>query len=107
MNIKILDDDLVEFFQSGRLSKKNKYFKYSSIRRKTQYCIMRVQSLDYKELTKYPGLHYEHLNNDREGTESVRINDRYRLIIHCFAEENLTEITETNIIEATDYHDHR
>ena len=56
------------------------------------------------DLTRFNGLHYEHLKGDKAGVSSVRVNDKYRIE---FTEETVEDqqiATICNIIELSNHY---
>lgn len=60
-----------------------------------------VAAKDARDLYAVKSLHLEKLRGDRAGQHSIRLNDRWRLIVKL---EQTTEGTTVNIIEIVDYH---
>ena len=56
------------------------------------------------ELTRYGGLHYEHLRGDKEGISSVRVNDKYRIEFREIIEEGKTIAEIVNITELSNHY---
>jgi len=64
--------------------------------------MQRVKKIE--ELYLYKGLNYEKLKGDRVGQESVRCNDKYRLIFISSVAEDKIEITEIELLEITNHY---
>lgn len=56
---------------------------------------------DDRTLRNWKSLHYEKLNGDREGQRSIRLNDKYRLILKLDSEADPQKAT---ILSIEDYH---
>ncbi len=59
------------------------------------------QAVDERDLYALKGLRYEKLHGDRKGEHSLRLNDRWRLIVRPTRDEAGTVLL---IIEMVDYH---
>lgn len=96
MEIKFEKDYLRELFYDGVTSDKQHRYQPEIVRK----CIRVVNILDSVEkvtdLYRYHALHYEKLVGDKKGTESVRVNDQYRIEFNSSEREGLTicNITE-------------
>ncbi len=58
-----------------------------------------------EDLFRLKGLHYEALHGDREGQESVRCNDVWRLIFRSFPLDGSIVITEIELLEISHHYD--
>ena len=56
------------------------------------------------DLTRFNGLHYEHLRGDKAGISSVRVNDKYRIVFTEETEEDQQIATICNIIELSNHY---
>jgi proteic killer suppression protein len=56
------------------------------------------------ELTRYGGLHYEHLHGDKEGISSVRVNDKYRIEFREIIEDGKTIAEIVSITELSNHY---
>lgn len=65
-----------------------------------------IQTVDNtQQLRQFKSLHLEQLKGDYEGQHSVRVNDKYRIILRIVKEENGTTYIEVvKIDELVDYH---
>ena len=63
-----------------------------------------IELTNVMELTRYGGLHYEHLHGDKEGISSVRVNDQYRIEFREVIEENKTIAEIVNITELSNHY---
>jgi proteic killer suppression protein len=67
-------------------------------RKKVGFLIAAASEMD---LRIYRALHFEKLRGDREGQHSIRLNDRWRLILHV---ETGAEGRVLVVLEIVDYH---
>ena len=59
-----------------------------------------VAAVDERDLRAIRSLRLKHLNGDREGTSSIRLNDQFRLILNFKNEGERVAV----ILELVDYH---
>ena len=57
-----------------------------------------------EDLFPFNSLNYEKLSGDKEGIESVRVNDKYRLEFVTEREEGETIVTICNILELSNHY---
>ena len=55
-------------------------------------------------LTKYGGLHYEHLHGDKEGLSSVKVNDQYRIEFREILEGDNTIAEMVSLTELSNHY---
>lgn len=101
MEIKFEKDYLRELFYDGKTSDKHHRFQPEIVKRYVRV----VNILDSVEKTtdlfRYQSLHYEKLIGDKEGLESVRVNNQYRIEFRSSENEG---ITICNIIELSNHY---
>jgi len=56
------------------------------------------------DLFRYNGLDYEALHGDKEGLESVRVNDKYRIEFKTTKVVSETVVTICNIVELSNHY---
>ena len=96
MEIKFEKDYLRELFYDG-VAKDKKHRYQPEIVRKYVRVVNILDSVDkVEDLYRYHALHYEALGGDKKGTESVRVNDQYRIEFKSSESEGITicNITE-------------
>ena len=96
MEIKFEKDYLRELFYDG-VAKDKKHRYQPQIVRKYVRVVNILDSVDkIEDLYRYHALHYEALSGDKKGTESVRVNDQYRIEFISSESEGITicSITE-------------
>lgn len=106
MNITSEDEALFELYVNGKTSDK----RY----RKLPIPVIKgyKKAVDYmktaqriEDLFRIKGLNYEALHGDREGQESVRCNDTWRLIFQSSPLDGSVVITEIELIEISHHYD--
>ena len=98
MEIEFADStlELIETDQAGRTGLPVPVIK--SARRKL---IVLRAAPDERALRNWKSLHYEKLKGDREGQRSVRLNDKYRMVLVL---DNDAEPQKATILSVEDYH---
>lgn len=101
MEIKFEKDYLRELFYDGVTSDKSHRYQPDIVKRYVRVVNI-LDSVDKPiDLFRYRSLHYEKLVGDKEGLESVRVNDQYRIEFKSTAGK---EITICNIIELSNHY---
>lgn len=77
MIVTFEEDYLKELYENGQASDKKHRFQPQIVRKYTRVVDLMMEQPNVQGLTKYGGLHYEHLHGDKEGLSSVKINDQY------------------------------
>jgi proteic killer suppression protein len=104
MDIKFEKEYLRELYNTGKTTDK-KYRFQPQIVQKYRKTIDVLESVGVVEdLFRYKGLHYEALRGDKEGLESVRVNDRYRIEFKTTKTVSETVVTICNIIELSNHY---
>ena len=96
MEIKFEKDYLRELFYDGVANDKQHRFQPDIVRRYVRVVNILDSVEKVVDLYRYRSLHYEKLQGDKKGTESVRVNDQYRIEFRSSEEEGITicNITE-------------
>jgi proteic killer suppression protein len=104
MDITFEKEYLRELYQTGKTTDKKHRFQPSIIvkYRKTIDLLGAVSCVE--DLFKYNGLRYETLRGDKEGLESVRVNDQYRVEFTTTKIVTRTVVTICNIIELSNHY---
>lgn len=101
MEIKFEKNYLRELFYDGVTSDKSHRYQPDIVKRYVRVVNI-LDSVDKPiDLFRYRSLHYEKLVGDKEGLESVRVNDQYRIEFKSTAGK---EITICNIIELSNHY---
>ena len=104
MEIKFEKEYLRELYETGKTTDK-KYRFQPQIAVKYRKTIDMLESVTNVEvLFRYNGLGYEALHGDKEGLESVRINDHYRIEFKTTKVVSETVVTVCNIIELSNHY---
>jgi proteic killer suppression protein len=104
MEIKFGKEYLEELYYTGKTTDK-KYRFQPHVAEKYKKTIIILKSVAcVEDLFQYNGLHYEKLKGDKDGLESVRINDQYRIEFKTtkVASESVTTIC--NIVELSNHY---
>ena len=104
MKVTFEKDYLKELYDRGKTSdKKHRYQEYI-VRKYIRVIDLMIELTNVMELTRYGGLHYEHLRGDKEGISSVRVNDQYRIEFREVIEGNKTIAEIVNITELSNHY---
>jgi len=104
MEIKFEKVYLEELYQTGKTTDKKYRFQPQIIKkyRKTVDILEAVTNIE--DVFRYNGLRYEALHGDKEGLESVRVNDQYRIEFVTTKIVSETVITICNIVELSNHY---
>lgn len=104
MEIKFDKDYLRELYKTGKTTDKKHRFQPQVIQkyRKTVDILESVSAAE--DLFRYNGLRYEALRGDKDGLESVRVNDQYRIEMKTTKVASETVVTICNIIELSNHY---
>ncbi len=101
MDIKFEKDYLSELFYYGQAKDKQHRYQPDIVKRYIRV-INILDSVDkVTDLYRYRALHYEKLIGNKDGLESVRVNDQYRIE---FTSSETEGITVCNIIELSNHY---
>lgn len=104
MEIKFDKEYLQELYDTGKTTDKKHRFQ-SQIA--TKYCktVDILESVTgIEDLYRYNALHYEVLKGDKDGLESVHVNDQYRIEFKTTKVVSETVITICNIVELSNHY---
>jgi len=104
MDIKFDKKYLEELFLTGKTTDKKHRFQPQIVAkyRKTIDILEAVAGVE--DLFSYNALHYKKLEGDKEGLESVRVNDQYRIEFKTNQVVSETVITICNIKELSNHY---
>ncbi len=104
MEIKFDKTYLEELYFKGKTSEKKHRFQPQIIAkyRKTIDVLESVSTVE--DLYRYHSLNYEVLVGDKEGLESVRVNNKYRIEFRTTKVVSETVVTICNIIELSNHY---
>ena len=95
---------LQELYEVGRITDK-KYRFQPHVVAKYQKTVAILKSVSrVEDLFLYNGLRYENLKGDKEGIESVRVNDQYRIEFTTKRVASETVLTICNILELSNHY---
>jgi len=95
---------LQELYEVGKTTDK-KYRFQPQIVAKYQKTVAILKSVSrVEDLFRYNGLQYKGLQGDKEGTESVRVNDQYRIEFKTTRVVSETVFTICNILELSNHY---
>jgi proteic killer suppression protein len=104
MEIKFDKEYLRELYEVGKTTDK-KYCFQPQIAAKYRKTIDTLESVvGTEDLFRYNGLRYEVLHGDKEGLESVRVNDQYRIEFKTTRVVSETVVTICNIVELSNHY---
>jgi proteic killer suppression protein len=95
---------LQELYVKGKASDKKHRFQPDVISRYIKVVNIMKNVADVLELVRFNGLHYEHLQGDKSGYSSVRVNDKYRIEFVERIVNDETIATVCNITELTNHY---
>ncbi len=95
---------LEELYEKGKCSdKKHRYQPQIVAKYRKTIDILEAASR-VEDLFRFHSLNYEALHGDKQGGESVRVNDQYRIEMQTSIVEKETVITVCNIIDLTNHY---
>ena len=95
---------LEELYTQGKANDKKHRFQPKIIDKYVKVVNLMKQQENVLGLTKYGSLHYERLHGDKEGTSSVRVNDKYRIEFTEETEDGKQIATICNITELSNHY---
>jgi len=105
MEIKFDKDYLEELFYTGKTTDKKHRFQ-PQIAVKFKKTIIILQSVScVEDLFPYNALCYKKLKGEKDGLESVRVNDQYRIEFKTTKVFSETVVTICNIIELSNHYE--
>jgi len=104
MEIKFDKKYLEELFFSGKTTDKKYRFQPQIVAKYRKTIDLLESATGVEELFRYNGLQYKALHGDKEGMESVRVNDQYRIEFKTTKVVSETVITICCIIELSKHY---
>lgn len=104
MIVTFEEEYLKKLYVNGQTSDKKHRFQPQIVRKYTRVVDLMKAQPNVMGLTKYGGLHYEHLHGDKEGLSSVRINDQYRIEFRETLEGNKTIAEMVSLIDLSNHY---
>ena len=104
MEIKFDKEYLRELYDKGKTTDKKYRFQPQIVQkyRKTLDILESVTVIE--DLFRYNSLRYESLHGDKEGLESIRVNNQYRIEFKTTKVVSETVVTVCNIIELSNHY---
>ena len=104
MQIVFQKEYLSELYYNGKSSDKKHRFQPDIVKRYTHVINTLISANRIEDLFSLRSLNYEKLEGDMKGYESVRVNDKYRVIFRSEKVESEQLITICNIIDLTNHY---
>lgn len=104
MDIRFEKEYLSDLYFKGTTSDKRHRYQPQIIRKYIRVIDVLRASDSVVDLLKYHGLNYERLKADKEGLESVRVNDKYRIEFKSEQIEDEIKLTICHIIELSNHY---
>ena len=95
---------LEELFYTGKTTDKKHRFQPQTVAKYKKTIIILKSVSCVEDLFPYNALHYETLKGDKDGVESVRVNDQYRIEFKTTKVFSETVVTICNIIELSNHY---
>ena len=95
---------LEELYRTGDIKSK-KYRFPDQVKKKYVKVVTMLESISRKEdLYRYNSLNYEALSGNKSGTESVRVNDKYRIEFTTRIEGDESIVTICRLLELSNHY---
>ena len=104
MEIEFDKEYLSELYYKGKCSDKKHRFQPQVIKNYKKCIDLLEEVPGVESLYKYHALHYKKLEGDKQGLESVRVNDQYRIEFKTKRVKSETIMTVCNIIELSNHY---
>ena len=104
MQIVFQKEYLSELYYSGKTSDKKHRFQPDIVKRYTNVINALASANKIEDLFPLRSLNYEVLDGDLKGLESVRVNNKYRVLFKSEKIESEEIITICNIMELTNHY---
>jgi len=102
--IEFEDKNLEILYENGKIDNKKYRFQPSVIKQFIKTINKLRAAPDLNFLFKLQSLNYEFLKDDLKGFESVRINDKYRIVFKSRTENNETIVYICRIYELSNHY---
>jgi proteic killer suppression protein len=104
MEIKFEKEYLRELYETGTTTDKKHRFQPEIVKRYQVRIETLANAENVEKLFTFNSLRYEKLHGDKEGLESVRVNDQYRIEFKTIKVVSETVVTLCNIIELSNHY---
>lgn len=105
MTVKFEKEYLKELYETGKARNKKYRFQPDVVMRYIKVVNMMRNLNNVLEMSRYVGLHYEHLTGEKQGLSSVRVNNKYRIEFLEETEGNQKIATICSITELSNHYD--
>jgi proteic killer suppression protein len=95
---------LEELYETGKTTDKKHRFQPEIVKKYQKTVIILKSVSRVEDLFRYNALRYEALHGDKEGTESVRVNNQYRIEFKTTQAVSEPVVTICNIIELSNHY---
>ena len=103
MRIEFDKEYLKDLYEKGVSDKKHR-FQPEVVKKYVKVINIMKNAGRVEDLFPFASLHYEVLNGDMKGIESVRVNDKYRVEFQSYAEGAEVKVTVCNILELSNHY---
>ena len=104
MQIVFQKEYLSELYYTGKSNDKKHRFQPDIVKRYTHVINTLISANRIEDLFPLRSLNYEVLEGDLKGYESVRVNDKYRVVFRSETIESEQLLTICNIIDLTNHY---
>ena len=104
MKIKFSKKYLEELYYTGKTTEKKHRFQPQIVAKYKKTVIVLKSVSCVEDLFSYNALHYEKLSGNKDGLESVRVNDQYRIEFTTTKVISETVVTICNITELSNHY---
>ncbi|MBR5901354.1 type II toxin-antitoxin system RelE/ParE family toxin [bacterium] len=106
MIIETEDENLMLLYSEGQVnSKEYKHISKEVVKGFVKAVNYLKWAKNINEVMRIGGLHYKRLKGNLSAYESVRCNDRWRLLFTSYADKGETIITNVKLIKLSDHYD--
>ena len=104
MVIKFDKTYLQELYENGKTTDKKYRFQPQTVAQYQKTVAILRSVIRVEDLFRYNGLRYEVLHGDKDGIESVRVNNQYRIEFKTTQVVSETVVTICNIFELSNHY---
>ena len=104
MIVTFEEDYLRELYEDGQAKDKKHRFQPLIVKKYSRVVDLMIAATNVMGLTKYGGLHYEHLHGEKEGLSSVRVNNQYRIEFKEILEGDKTIAEMVSLTELSNHY---
>lgn len=104
MTVNFEQEYLYDLYVKGKTKDKKHRFQPQIISKYIRVVKLMTEEDNVSGLMRYGSLHYEHLQGDKDGLSSVRVNDQYRIEFKEELEDGKEIATICNITELSNHY---